>query len=309
MSQLRRRIRGSLGERPKPRAERPLEGGRNHSCRKIAPGRNSLGRLMINNTNAETGNHYLEIDQFETGTDRHSHSKQNGERMMADLNRSTTAALFPCGAAAPKNDRSLFQIFRRRLQFAARYFEAKKRSKLIEKLLPILERSFEHPWVIAVELQIRFWPGNETKLGVPVQSMHWDAPIAVSVFRERRGKKRQELCMSIYVVKDVLYIRQIQGVPGTAAPKELRDWPKIFIESCRTFAREEGLKEVRVPKAETLYSYRNPYINPQLNPASRERALMRIRQNMQLLYDANAQQLGFVSDAAWYKWQCLMAAA
>ena len=108
------------------------------------------------NTNAETDNRYLEIDQFETGTDRHSHLKQNGERMMADLNRSTTAALFQCGAAAPKNDRSLLQIFRRRLQFAARYFEAKKRSKLIQKLLPILERSFEHPWVIAVELQIRF---------------------------------------------------------------------------------------------------------------------------------------------------------
>lgn len=219
-------------------------------------------------------------------------------RMLANPNRRTTGAWVAPSTTAQKNDRSLLQIFRRRLYFAAHYFEAKKRSKLIAKFLPVLERSFEHPWVVAVELRIQFWPGSETN-----HSMHWDAPIAVSVFRERRGKKRQALCMSVYLVKDVLCIRQIQGVSGTTAPKELRDWPKIFMELCRLFARQEGIKEVRVPKAETLYSYRNPYINPQLTPEARERALKRIRQNMQLLYDNNAQQLGFVCDDDWYKWQ------
>ena len=97
-----------------------------------------------------------------------------------------------------KSDRTLLQRFRRRLNFAVRYFEAKKRSKLIAKLLPILERSFDHPWVAGVELKIRFWPGNETKFGelrrvyksLPAQSMHWDAPIAISVFRERKGSKK-----------------------------------------------------------------------------------------------------------------------
>ena len=210
-----------------------------------------------------------------------------------------------------KSDRALLQRFRRRLNFAVRYFEAKKRSKLIAKLLPILERSFDHPWVAGVELKIRFWPGNETKFGelrrvyksLPAQSMHWDAPIAISVFRERKGRKRQALCMSIYLVKDVLYIRQIQGIAGTAAPKELRDWPKIFIESCRTFVRQEGLEEVRLTKAETLYSYRNPHVNLQLTQNAQERTRERIKQSMELLYNANAEQLGFMSDGGWFKWQ------
>jgi hypothetical protein len=147
-----------------------------------------------------------------------------------------------------KSDRALLRRFRRRLNFAVRYFEAKKRSKLIAKLLPILERSFDHPWVAGVELKIRFWPGNETKLGelprvyksLPAQSMHWDMRQLQFRYlenekegkgrkrkekegkgrkrkeKEGKGRKRQALCMSIYLVKDVLYIRQIQGIAGTA---------------------------------------------------------------------------------------------
>lgn len=133
--------------------------------------------------------------------------------------------------------------------------------------------------------------------------MHWDAPIAVSVFRNRKGKKRQALCMSLFLIKDVLYVGQIQGIAGTDAPRELRDWPKMLIELCRTFVRQEGLKELRVPKAETLYSYRDPHLNPELTSKARENTLQRIRRSMQLLYDTNALQLGFVSDGDWYKWQ------
>ena len=109
--------------------------------------------------------------------------------------------------------------------------------------------------------------------------------------------------MSFFLMNDALYIAQIQGIAKTDAPKELRDWPKIFIQSCRTFARQEGLKEVRVPRAETLYSYRNPYVNLQLTQRAQEKTRERIRCSMQLLYDANAQQLGFVSDGDWFKWQ------
>jgi hypothetical protein len=214
-------------------------------------------------------------------------------------------------AGMQESDRSLSQRFRRRLNFAIQYIEARRRSKLIAKLLPILQSSFNHPWVAEVEIRLRFWPNNETRLGqlwrqyksMPHQFMNWDAPIAISVFRERRGKKKQALCMSIYLMKDVLYIGQIQGIAGTDAPKELRDWPKIFMECCRTFARQEGLKEVRVPKAISLYSYRNPYVNLQLTQRAQDNTRDRIRRSMQLLYDANAQQLGFVCDGDWFKWQ------
>ncbi len=106
--------------------------------------------------------------------------------------------------------------------------------------------------------------------------------------------------MSFYLVKGTICIVQIQGIAGTDAPKELRAWPRIFIEACRTFARQESLREVRIAKAETLNSYRDPHLSPYLLPEARAHALQRIRRNMKLLYDTNALELGFVSDDAWY---------
>jgi hypothetical protein len=131
--------------------------------------------------------------------------------------------------------------------------------------------------------------------------MHWDAPVTVSIFRRRRGKVRQALCMSLYVQSGILYIAQLQGVPGTDLPKELRAWPRIFIEICKQFACQQGLRAVKVPKASTLTSFRYPYgraINEEL-----KKAVPRIRRNMELLYDSNALQLGLVPDGDWFTWQ------
>jgi hypothetical protein len=183
--------------------------------------------------------------------------------------------------------------------------------KTIGRLHPLLKKSFEHPWVVDVELNIRFWPGNERSLGrswrwyedVSGRSMSWDAPITVSIFRRRKGKKRPALCMSLYLVKRTLYVGQIQGVLGTDVPTELRSWPRKLMTTCQTFARQKSLRELRVPRAQSLYSYRNPFINSQLLPEPREKALNKIGKNMELLYDANALELGFVADGNWYKWK------
>jgi hypothetical protein len=51
--------------------------------------------------------------------------------------------------------------------------------------------------------------------------MHWDAPVAISVFRRIRGKQRPALCMSLYVTRRTLYIQQLQGVCGTDVPRDL----------------------------------------------------------------------------------------
>jgi hypothetical protein len=50
------------------------------------------------------------------------------------------------------------------MQFFGQYLLARAHAKTIEKLLPIVEKSFEHSWVAEVELRIRFWPGNEDRL-------------------------------------------------------------------------------------------------------------------------------------------------
>jgi hypothetical protein len=200
---------------------------------------------------------------------------------------------------------SPFGTLYRRTSFLIHYLCARARSKTIARLLPVVQRSFEHPWIAASELRIRFWPGRErAKFWSvdPHSPMHWDAPITVSVFRRKRGKKRLALCFSMVFIGKTLHIKQIQGVSGTDVPSELREWPKMFIEACRTFARQEGLHEVRVARADSLFSYQTPGLNPALLPVSRERALTQIRKNMELLYDANALELGFVSDHACFKW-------
>jgi hypothetical protein len=132
--------------------------------------------------------------------------------------------------------------------------------------------------------------------------MGWDAPVAISIFRRTKGKKRPALCMSLYVTRDSVCIQQLQGIHRTDVPRDLGAWPKMLMEVCRTFAYQEGFKEMRVPRAVSLYSYHHPFIRPELLPGGRERALHRIRKNMELLYDANAVELGFIPDGRWFKW-------
>lgn len=209
----------------------------------------------------------------------------------------------------PKNretEVSLLGRIHRRTHFLVQYIFAKIQSRTIETLLPVVEDVFRHPWVVEVELRVRFchghdrvWPWNRHLQSLP---MHWDAPITISVFRSKRGKRRQALCMSLYVIRDNFYIKQLQGVSQTTTPSELRAWPKMFIEACRMFARKKGFKSVRVPRADSLYSYHNPYINTNLLPDARERAIKRIQRDMELLYDKNALELEFVPDGYWFKW-------
>src|SRR5262245_24290698 len=167
--------------------------------------------------------------------------------------------------------RRVLSYVRYRMVFFAGYVLAKSRSKALGKLLSTIENSFRHPWVAEVRLQIHFWPGGGRSF------IHWDAPVAISVFRRKRGKKRPALCMSLYVIRDTLYIWQMQGVPQTDVPRDLGLWPKRFMAACQTFAYQEEFKEIRVRRAASLYSYRDPFLNPELLPDARERALQRIR--------------------------------
>ena len=206
-------------------------------------------------------------------------------------------------------DDFLWQKLRRRGRFFSRYLIARRHSRMIQRFLPVLAEAFHHPWVAGVELKFRFQPGHEKKTGrlwrvnksLPAQSMSWDAPITVSIFRERRGKKRQALYMSFYLAGGALYIAQIQGIWKTDIPKELRAWPKIFIEACRTFARRENLRSVMVPKAEALYSYHNPGHWAGLSSSARQNTVSRIRDRMTRLYDRNAVDLGFLPDGDWFR--------
>jgi hypothetical protein len=92
---------------------------------------------------------------------------------------------------------SLLGTIHRRTHFFVQYIFAKIQFRTILTLLPIVEDAFRHPWVAKVELCVRFWPGRERLSPwnrYQALPMHWDAPITISVFRNRRGKRRQALC-------------------------------------------------------------------------------------------------------------------
>jgi hypothetical protein len=190
------------------------------------------------------------------------------------------------------------------IRFSRWYRLSLKHEPAIAKLLPIVERCFEHKWVVSVELKLRPSPGHDTVLGrkVPERPMHLDAPVTVTVLRKRRGRKRQALCMSFYVLGNTIYVNQLQGVRGQDVPVELRSWPALFVASLQKFACNEKFKEIRIAKARTLGSYRYPDAKGTARETI-EQVVARIHKNMQSHYDGTARTLGFIEKRRWWVWR------
>jgi len=190
------------------------------------------------------------------------------------------------------------------IRFSRWYRLSLKREPGIEKLLPIVERCFEHKWVASVELKLRPFAGCDTVLGKKVaeRPMHLDAPVTVTVLRERKGMKRQAFCMSFYVSGNIIYVVQLQGVPGQHVPVELRSWPAIFVKSLQQLACNEQFEEICVAKARTLRSFRYPDAKGTARETIQQVAA-RIRKNMQSHYDGTARALGFIEKRRWWVWR------
>ena len=197
-------------------------------------------------------------------------------------------------------DRSLKARFQRRLKFFLQYLRAIVGAKKIKRLLPVVEAHFAHVWVADVQLQLRFLAGQEKQ----EHSTHWDAPITVTIFRKKKVLPRPALCMSVSLQGNSLYVRQLQGVPRIDIPKDLRNWSERFVKACKVFAGQENFREVRVPKASSLYSYRSPSLRQQnLTEEVRRQTLSRIREKIRLHYDQTAIAEGFVCDGDWFVWK------
>jgi hypothetical protein len=178
-----------------------------------------------------------------------------------------------------------------------------KHEQALVKLLPIVQRSFEHKWVVSVELKFRPSPGYDTVMGkkVPERPMHLDAPVTVTILRKSKGRKRQAFCMCFYVLRNTIYVVQLQGVRGQDVPVELRSWSELFITSLQELVRNEKFKEIRIAKARTLGSYRYPNMKGTARETI-EQVAARIRKNMQSRYDGTARTLGFTERRRWWVW-------
>ena len=178
--------------------------------------------------------------------------------------------------------------------YASSYFQRDK----IDRLGTSIRNTFDHPWVCDVDLEWRRRNGGSMVEG---RLVHWDAPIAVLIFRKSKRRRHVAFCMSCYVAGDVISIMQIQGVFAVDIPAALRNWPQLFVQSCQSFAEENNLRQVRVAKASSLYSYHNATVRGDTQEAI-DKARAQIQQRMRGHYDGTAKELGFVETGRWLIW-------
>ena len=184
------------------------------------------------------------------------------------------------------------------IQFRYWYELSRRQKSRISLLRDIIRKHFNHPWVTNVEFQMRECAGHEKAVGT---SIHWDAPIAITVCRTRR-RKRQAVCMSLYVAGNAICIIQLQGFFAIDIPVPLRNWPRRFVEACQELAIKNHFKEVRIAKAHSLSSYRDPDIRGAKTEADPEAAIEGVRTRMLSHYDGTARELGFADRGNWFVW-------
>jgi hypothetical protein len=185
-----------------------------------------------------------------------------------------------------------------RIQFRVWYQLSRRQKSRISLLKDVIQKHFNDPWVTSVEFQMRECAGNEGAVG----SIHWDAPIAVTVCRTRRRGKRQAVCMSLYAAGDVLCIIQLQGFFAIDIPVPLRNWPERFVKACQELAIKNHFKEVRIAKAHSLSSYRYPDLPGAKTEAELGAATEGVRTRMLSHYDGTARELGFADRGNWFVW-------
>jgi hypothetical protein len=186
-----------------------------------------------------------------------------------------------------------------RIQFWSWYHLSRRQKSRISLLGDIVQKHFDHPWVTNVEVQIREYAGFQ---GAHKTSIHWDAPVTITVSRTRRRRKRQAVCMSLYVMGNVICIIQLQGFFAIDIPVPLRNWPTRFVEACQELAINNHFKEVRIAKAHSLECYRGPLIRGAKTEADLEAAIEGVRTRMRFHYDGTARELGFADRGNWFVW-------
>jgi len=123
---------------------------------------------------------------------------------------------------------------------------------------------------------------------VRVGSICWNSPIGITVLIDNRD------CfgLGIELYSSILSIRQMQGVPGTKIPEELKDWPTLLVEACMDYASYSNLSEVRIFKADQDFGFENPDVNP-AEGQSLANAKKTHQDRMRRRYDRTASDLGF----------------
>src|SRR4051812_17138098 len=217
----------------------------------------------------------------------------------------TAMGVIPSGSPRRRNheiEDSVSAKLIRRWNHCVRYALARAQRDVIRRFEPFVQRCFEHEWLAGARVSLRFIPGREEReLRIPWAgekyllrlrwlpwreehcSARWSAPVTVMVFKHGKsgGKPETVRYMSLFIEDGILHVVQLQGVALIEMPKGLRDWAERFVGATMEFARVANFRGVWVARAESLYSYHNPWVRPHSAPEARERERERIRANLE----------------------------
>ena len=134
--------------------------------------------------------------------------------------------------------------------------------------------------------------------GQRIVPLCWNAPIAIVVYLEELP------CLGLGVEfrGRALCIRQMQGVRGAMLLRNVRDWPELLVKTCMAYAEENGLKEVRVYKADQEFGFEHPEIEPE-GEQQRTEVIKAHQDRMRRRYDRTAQKLKFKKKKRYYVWK------
>ncbi len=141
----------------------------------------------------------------------------------------------------------------RNLRFWIMYRIALKRREEVHGLAKTVLRGCAARSPVRVRLDYSFLARPGYMIGKDF-SVCWQAPIAITLYVDGKAA----LGLGVELRGGVLAVRQLQGGRGVRLPKELHDWPALFVQACIAYAKERGLKAVRLYRADQDPNYRWP---------------------------------------------------
>ena len=179
--------------------------------------------------------------------------------------------------------------------FARWYHDALQRQDTIKILNAFGNEICAGSWVREVTTTLRPARGKDA-----VASTSIDAPVVMIAWGEHKKVRSPAFVMSCYFSGESIRINQLQGIAGFNV-RGLA-WAKKMVAACIMLAVKENLREVRLVKATSLPTYRNPTIYADSRSAY-QTALERIRAKMCERYDATALDLDFQAQGKWWVWK------
>jgi hypothetical protein len=134
--------------------------------------------------------------------------------------------------------------------------------------------------------------------GVKVGPICWNCPIGFTFYIA----EQPYFGLGVELRRQVLCIRQMQGVPGAKPLRNLKDWPELLVFACTVYAQKHGLKEVRIYKADQDISFEYPFVETK-NGQSQKDADDAHRSRMRHRYDGTARKLKFKKKKRYYVWE------